>query len=228
MTGNTGLPDHGDEELEALAAEMERELAATVPHDTDDLNSIEPDPETLDPSETGESETANLPDQNRDDPDVLVAELERKIAARTSASRDPDSRTARQRRETRSPSTVSPEPDAPDLMGVHRVVVGVLTGLVGLAVGGAIIFVVNVVGSFVEALGGGKSFLGAALPFAFALAALFVVSGINFARKRGPSRVMVWIAALITLPVGAYSIWVLIRTFPSRRVDHLKSVSGAE
>lgn len=205
MTGSSGLPDDEDSELEALAAEMERELAATSANQNDTIPAEEAKTEAV----TTEKPTIpGPPDRDGDDHDALMAELERNIAARASASSNPVTRSRRARPRAEALSRSALEPDKQDPMRVHRVVVGVITALVGVAAGAA----VGVIGIF-AAITGKDDLIPFILLLAIGLGALFVVPGFNFGRNRGPSRVMVWIAALITLPLGAYSIWVLIRTF---------------
>lgn len=106
----------------------------------------------------------------------------------------------------------------------YRIGAGVLTAIVGLYAGAAILAIAYLVLTFLAffavIFGGATSLSGLediGLMFFLVAAIGFVVFGLagwRFARDGKSGRVFVWIAALLSLPVGIYSIWVLIRTWP--------------
>lgn len=106
----------------------------------------------------------------------------------------------------------------------YRIGAGVLTAIVGLYAGAAILvvafWVLGFLALFAVIFGGATSFSGLddiGSMFFLVAAISFVVfgqAGLRFAMDGKSGRVFVWIAALLSLPVRIYTIWVLIRTWP--------------
>lgn len=153
------------------------------------------------------SQTNHPPDSNDPELDALAAAMERELS---DLPAPPPEASPKEHHVDLHPG--------PDPMRLHRRIVGAYVTLVGVALGGFVAFMGAVAAAF-----GADEFLPLGVVLGLFVVGIFIVPGVNFARNSGPSRVFVWIVAVLSLfgivaviPTifGVYAIWVLRKTGP--------------
>lgn len=124
------------------------------------------------------------------------------------------------------------EPDSKDsghldLWRNYRIVVGILTAAVPLLFGYVLYFIQMIIAVFqgviaffsMSNMGGRPPSIsqdpdpGIIIFVAFCFL-IFAIAGYRFAKNSANSRSFIWIAAILSIPLGVFSIWVLRRTAP--------------
>ena len=114
-------------------------------------------------------------------------------------------------------NTPTPAAEAqPDPWRKYRIVAGLLTVIVGYRAASTLILVANIdraYGFLAGALFGGSPSLGVTIPVsAILLFIAFLIGGLKYCGKKGRGRLMVWLAALISVPFSLYSMKLIAST----------------
>jgi divalent metal cation (Fe/Co/Zn/Cd) transporter len=115
----------------------------------------------------------------------------------------------------------------PDTWRNYRIVVGILTAAVSLLLGYILYFFQMIIAIFqgiiaffsMSNMGGRPPSISndpnpTIIVFTAFCFLIFARAGYRFAKNSANSRSIIWIAAILSLPLGIFSIWVLSRTAP--------------